>query len=179
MLPFFGGTMELKLLFCDEVNTREELENKLKELDINFEYKLGVIGMIIDKNNKVVYQRRGPKASGDYNKLSDMGGAVEDEDLTFKEALIRELREECGNEFNVEIDSFICAFNKNYFDNRLQKQINRIFLVYKLNYVDGEFLINEPGKALGYEWYDVDEIPVAEVMESTLFINNLYLKSNK
>ncbi len=171
--------MELKLLFWDEVNNREELENKLNELDINIDYKLGVIGMIIDKDNKVLFQRRGPKASSDCNKLSDMGGAVEDNDMTFKEALIRELREECGNDFKVEFDGFICAFVKNYFDNRLQKQINRIFLVYKLNYIEGEFVINEPGKALSYEWYDVYDIPKDEVMETSLFINNLYLNNDK
>lgn len=171
--------MEIKLLFTDEVNTREELVNKLNDLNINLDYKLGVIGMIIDKDDKIILQRRGPKASGDCNRLSDMGGAVEDIDVTFKDALLRELREECGDKFNVEFDGFICAFVKNYFDNRLQKQINRIFLVYKLNYVSGEFLINEPGKALGYEWYDVNKIPKDEVMETSLFINDLYLKNNK
>ena len=170
--------MEIKLLFKDEVNTREELESKLKEINFDLEYKLGVIGMIIDKNNRIVLQRRGPEASGDVNRLSDMGGAVEDSDKTFKEALMRELHEECGNEFNVEFDGFICAFNKNYFDNRLNKQINRIFLVYKLNYIDGEFKINEPGKSLGCEWYDVNKLPLEEVMESSEFINNLYLKTN-
>ena len=46
--------MELKLLFRDKVSTREELELKLKELEIDMEYKLGVIGMIIDKDNKVL-----------------------------------------------------------------------------------------------------------------------------
>lgn len=170
--------MEIKLLFEDEVNTREELVNKLNEIHYNLDYKLGVIGMIIDKNNKIILQRRGPKASGDCNKLSDMGGAVEDSDMTFKEALMRELHEECGNDFKIEFDGFICAFNKNYFDNRLEKQINRIFLVYKLNYIEGEFKINEPGKALGYEWYDIDKLPLEEVMESSKFINNLYLKRN-
>lgn len=171
--------MELKLLFRDKVSTREELEQKLKELEIDMEYKLGVIGMIIDKENKVLFQRRGPKASSDCNRLSDMGGAVEDSDINFEEALMRELNEESGTNYKLEFDGFICAFVKNYFDNRLQKQINRIFLVYKLNYIDGEFVINEPGKALSYEWYDVHDIPKDEVMETSLFINNLYLNNDK
>lgn len=166
----------MELLFEEEVNTREELELKLKELNIDLEYKIGVIGMIVDKNNKILFQRRGPKASGDCFKLSYMGGAVEEYDLNFKKALIRELREESGNEFNVEFDGFICAFNKNYFDIRLNKQINRIFLVYKLNYIDGQFIINEPGKALGYEWYDVKSIPMDEVMNSTILINDIFFK---
>ena len=171
--------MELNLLFRDKVSTREELELKLKELEIDMEYKLGVIGMIIDKDNKVLFQRRGPKASSDCNRLSDMGGAVEDSDTNFEEALIRELNEESGTNYKLEFDGFICAFVKNYFDNRLQKQINRIFLVYKLNYFEGEFVINEPGKALSYEWYDVHDIPKDEVMETSLFINNLYLNNDK
>lgn len=171
--------MEIKFLFKDKVSTREELESKLIELGIDMEYKLGVIGMIIDKDNKVLLQRRGPKASSDYNKLSDMGGAVEDIDNNFEEALIRELHEESGSNYKLEFDGFICAFVKNYFDNRLQKQINRIFLVYKLNYIEGEFIINEPGKAISYEWYDIKNIPKDEVMETSLFINNLYLNNDK
>lgn len=168
--------MKLKFLFKDKVETREELQDKLKELGLDFEYKIGVIGMIVDNDNRVLFQRRGPEASGDCNKFSDMGGAVEDSDKTFEDALIRELSEEAGNNFKVEFDGFICAFVKNYFDNRLNELINRIFLVYKLNYIDGEFMINEPGKALGYEWYDINHIPIDEVMETSLFINNFYLK---
>ena len=82
---------------------------------------MGVIGMVIDQDNKVIFQRRGPKANGDFNMLSDVGGAVEDYDLTFRDAMYRELKEEVGNDINVEIEHFMCAFLKVYFKKILWK----------------------------------------------------------
>ena len=67
--------MELNYLFNEEVSNRKELSNKLKEIGFDLEYEIGVIGVVFDKDGKVVYQRRGPESSGDYNKLSDMGGS--------------------------------------------------------------------------------------------------------
>ena len=58
--------MEIRLLFKDEVNNVSELEDKLKEIGFNLEYKMGVIGMVTDQKNKVIFQRRGPKANGDF-----------------------------------------------------------------------------------------------------------------
>lgn len=168
--------MELNYLFNEEVSNRKELSNKLKEIGFDLEYEIGVIGVVFDKDGKVVYQRRGPESSGDYNKLSDMGGAVEDSDVSFRDALLRELIEEGGNNFIVNFEAFLFAFVKNYFDIRLNKFINRVFLVYKLKLVDGEFIINEPGKALGYEKYNLDSVPVDEMMETSLFIREFYLK---
>lgn len=169
--------MEIRLLFKDEVNNVSELEDKLNEIGFNLEYKMGVIGMVIDQDNKVIYQRRGPKANGDCNMLSDVGGAVEDYDVTFRDALYRELKEEVGNDVNVEIEHFMCAFLKVYFDHKLNREVNRIFLVYKMNLIDGEFKINEPGKAIGYEKYDINNIPNSEVMETSLFINDFYIRN--
>lgn len=169
--------MEVSFLFKDEVNNVDELKVKLKEIDFNLEYKMGVIGMITDNDGKVIYQRRGSKANGDNNMLSDVGGAVEDYDANFKDAMLRELHEEVGNDVNVEIEYFMCALLKNYFDNKLGKRINRIFFVYKMKLIDGEFKINEPGKALGYEKFNINSIPKDEVMESSLFINDYYIKN--
>lgn len=169
--------MEIRLLFKDEVNNVSELEDKLNEIGFNLEYKMGVIGMVIDQDNKVIYQRRGPKANGDCNMLSDVGGAVEDYDVTFRDALYRELKEEVGNDVNVEIEHFMCAFLKVYFDHKLNKEVNRIFFVYKMNLIDGEFKINEPGKAIGYEKFDINNIPNDEVMETSLFINDFYIRN--
>lgn len=170
--------MEVSFLFKDKVNNVKELNDKLEELGIDIDYKMGVIGMVTDFDNKVIYQRRGNKANGDANMLSDVGGAVEDYDVTFEDAMLRELHEEVGNDVTVEIEYFMCAILKNYFDNKLGQNINRIFLVYKMKLVDGEFKINEPGKALGYERYEISNIPSDEVMETSLFINKYYRENH-
>lgn len=169
--------MEVSLLFKDKVNNVSELEDKLKEIDFNLEYKMGVIGMVTDEDNKVIYQRRGSKANGDYNMLSDVGGAVEEDDVTFEDAMYRELYEEVGNDVKVELEHFMCALLKVYYDHKLGREVNRIFFVYKMKLLDGEFKINEPGKAVGYEKYDINNIPKDEVMETSLFINDFYIKN--
>ena len=169
--------MAVKLLFEEKVSNVKELEDKLKEINFDMEYKLGVIGMITDKNNQVIYQRRGPKANGNCNMLSDVGGAVEDYDKSFEDAMYRELKEEVGSGANIEIEYFMFAFLKVYFDCKLNKEVNRIFFVYKMKLIDGELEVNEPGKAIGYEKYNINNIPEDEVMETSLFIKDFYIRN--
>ena len=170
--------MEVSFLFKGRVNNVKELNDKLTELGIDIDYKMGVIGMVTDSDGKVIYQRRGNKANGDANMLSDVGGAVEDYDVTFEDAMLRELHEEVGNDVTVEIEYFMCAILKKYFDGKLGEYINRIFFVYKIKLIEGEFKINEPGKAIGYEMYDINNIPSDEVMETSLFINKYYRENH-
>jgi hypothetical protein len=71
----------------------------------------------------------------------------------------------------------MCAFLKVYFDHKLNREVNRIFFVYKMKLIDGEFKVNEPGKAVGYETYEINNIPKNEVMETSLFINDFYTRN--
>ena len=49
--------MEVSFLFKGRVNNVKELNDKLTELGIDIDYKMGVIGMVTDSDGKVIYQR--------------------------------------------------------------------------------------------------------------------------
>ena len=106
--------------------------------------------------------------------LEDIGGAVEIYDKTFREAMNREIREEVGEDINYIIDGLLGACLITKYDSRNDRDINRLFLLYKCTYIDGELHIKEPGKCLGYEFYKQDELPNDEVAQTTMKFWKLY-----
>lgn len=161
--------------FDREIKKLDELEQYLIEKNIKLpEYRCAVIALILDKDNKILLQRRGPKSRDEFNKLEDIGGAFEDTDSSFRDAMNREIIEEVGEEINYTIDELVGASLVNKYDSRTDGYVNWLFLLYKCTYVDGELLINEPGKCLGYEFYRYDELPRDEVAGTTLEFWNFY-----
>lgn len=166
--------------FDRDINTKEELECYIKEKDLKLpEYRTAVIALILDKDGRILLQRRGPKSRDEIGKLEDIGGAVESIDNNFREAMHREIIEEVGNDINYTIDELVDACLVNKFDSRSNNYVNWLFLLYKCTYIDGELIINEPGKCLGYEFYRYDELPRKEVAKTTLdFWEYYYNKKN-
>lgn len=163
--------------FDREIKTLDELERYLIEKNIKLpEYRCAVIALILDKDNKILLQRRGPKSRDEFDKLEDIGGAFEGTDVSFKDALDREIVEEVGERINYTIDELVGASLVNKYDSRTDSFVNWLFLLYKCTYVDGELLINEPGKCLGYEFYRYDELPRDEVAGTTLEFWNYYYR---
>ena len=161
--------------FDGEIKTLDELENYLIEKNINLpEYRCAVIALIVDKNENILLQRRGPKSRDEFNKLEDIGGAFEDSDITFKDAMNREIIEEVGDRINYTIDELVGAALVNKFDSRSDTYVNWLFFLYKCTYIDGDLLINEPGKCLGYEFYKYDELPREETAKTTLAFWDYY-----
>lgn len=161
--------------FNKEVNDEIELANYLKDIGLKLpEYRCAVIALFIDREGKILLQRRGPKSRDEVNKLEDIGGAVEQQDKSFREAMKREIIEEAGKEFNFTIDELVGASLITKYDSRTESDVNWFFLLYKCTYIDGELHINEPGKSLGYEFYEMDELPVEEVAETTMKFWNFY-----
>lgn len=155
--------------FDREIKKLDELEQYLIEKNIKLpEYRCAVIALILDKDNKILLQRRGPKSRDEFNKLEDIGGAFEDTDSSFRDAMNREIIEEVGEKINYTIDELVGASLVNKYDSRTDSYVNWLFLLYKCTYVDGELLINEPGKCLGYGFYRYDELPKDEVAGTTL-----------
>lgn len=155
--------------FNIEVNTKEELDKYLVEKKIELpSYRPAVIALILDKEGNILLQRRGPKSRDEFGMLEDIGGAVEESDVTFRDAMGREIIEEASNEMNFTINKLIggCLINK--FNPRVGEDVNWLFLLYECSYIDGEIRCNEEGKALGYEWYKYDEFPKEEIASSTL-----------
>lgn len=162
--------------FNREVVDNKDLEVYLKSTGLRLpEYRCAVIALILDKNGNVLLQRRGPKSRDEVGKLEDIGGAVEDTDLTFRDAMSREIFEEVGNDINFTIDELVGASLVTKYDSRTDNDVNWFFLLYKCTYIDGELKINEPGKSLGYEFYKQDEFPVGEVAETTLKFWDFYI----
>lgn len=155
--------------FDKEVIDKKDLEEYLESNGIELPvYRCAVIALILDSEERILLQRRGPKSRDEIGKLEDIGGAVEDTDLTFRDAMNREIVEEVGDSINYTIDELVGASLVTKYDSRTERDVNWFFLLYKCTYIDGELKINEPGKCLGYEFYKQDELPVGEVAETTM-----------
>lgn len=164
--------------FNRDIIDEKDLEKFLKDCEIKLpEYRCAVIALFMDKNDNILLQRRGPKSRDEVNKLEDIGGAVEGKDISFREAMDREIIEEAGNDFNYTIDELIGASLVTKYDSRTNKDVNWLFLLYKCTYIDGELKINEPGKCLGYEFYKKEELPIKEVANTTIEFWNYYFDS--
>src|SRR5699024_3176477 len=103
-------------LFSDEVKNMDELKQKLKNnRNIPKEYEVAVIVYAFDKDNKIIFQRRGPGCRDERFKLETIGGRVKQNDIDFRSALQREIVEEVGSDADIEIKEFITStFAKTY-----------------------------------------------------------------
>lgn len=165
----------MEFVLKKEVKDNNELKKYIKNNNIELpEYRTAVIALILDKEDNIILQRRGPKSRDEQFMLEDIGGAVEESDLSFKDALRREIAEEVGKEIKYSIDEFVGGFLVNKFDSRTDKNVNWLFLLYKCTYIEGEFKINEPGKCVGYEFYKYKELPKNEVAKTTVKFWNYY-----
>lgn len=146
-------------LFFKEVNNMKELDEELKKSKKVIEnYEVAVIVYAFDKENKIIFQRRGPGCRDEKLKLETIGGRVKEDDINFKSALHREIVEEVGEDANIEIEEFITSTYAKTFDERYNKEQNWIYLVYKGYLKSGKLKIAEPDKCLGYERYKIGEV---------------------
>ena len=128
--------------------------------------KLAVIAHIKDINGKILLQQRGPKSSDENGLFQDISGKVEDYDISFKDAIIRELKEEIGNEAEININASIGIYHL------YKNNINWLFIVFDCVYQDGELKIMEPEKCLSYKFFDYEELVNSNlVTKSSKFLN--------
>lgn len=111
-----------------------------------------------DKDNKIIFQRRGPGCRDERFKLETIGGRVKESDSDFRTALHREIVEEVGTEANIEIGEFITSTYAITFDEKYHKEQAWVYLAYKGTLKSGELKIAEPNKCLGYERYKIGEV---------------------
>lgn len=164
----------------EEVTTKKELDKYIKNYNIEIpEYSPAVVILLTDKDGKIILQRRGPKSRDEENRLLDIGGAVEEDDDSFRDALIREIREEAGEEFQYMIDKYVGSFLFTRFDIRTNKDVNWLFFVYKGTIINGELKINEPGKSLGYEYVNYENFDNLNIASSTKIFWDYYMKGMK
>ena len=150
-------------LNLNEVNNKKELNKQLKDyIDIK-NYEVAVIAFIFNKENKIIFQRRGQECRDERLKLENIGGRVKESDIDFRTALKREITEEVGDKADIEINEFITSTYAKTFDNRYNKEQNWIFLAYKGILKKGNLEIKEPTKCLGYETYKIGEVDEKEL----------------
>ena len=151
-------------LFIEEVKDMKELQEFLLDnKNISNDYEVAVIVYAFDKDNKIIFQRRGLGCRDERLKLETIGGRVKETDIDFRTALNREIVEEVGTEANIEIEAFITATYATTFDDRYNKEQTWIYIVYKGKLKSGELKIAEPNKCLGYERYKIGEVDENEL----------------
>ena len=118
----------------------------------NFEnQRIGVIVHIEDNNGKILLQQRGVKSRDENGLFEDVGGSVENSDIDFKSAIIREMQEEMGNDANIKLSDSTGIYH--WFKNN----INWIFVIFEGEYIEGNINIMEPEKCMGYKFFTYDE----------------------
>ena len=132
----------------------------------NFEnQKVGVIDHIEDESGKILLQQRGLKSRDENGLYEDVGGSVENSDVDFKSAIIREMQEEMGNDANIKL------FDSTGIYHCCKNNTNWIFVIFKGKYIDGNINIMEPEKCIGYKFFTYDEaINSKLVSESCKFL---------
>lgn len=129
--------------------------------------KIGVIAHIENDKGEILLQQRGVKSRDENGLYEDIGGKVDSDDLSFKEAIIREIKEEAGDDIKLEFKGDSIGIYHCYKNN-----INWIFVVYFVKYINGTIKIMEPDKCLGYKFFTYEEaISTDLVTESCKYLN--------
>ena len=123
--------------------------------------KIGVIAHIENSDGEILLQQRGEKSRDENGLFEDIGGKLDPEDVSFKSAIIREIKEEAGEEINLEIsDSIgICHLFKN--------NTNWIFIIYFAKYIDGNIKVMEPTKCKSYRFFNYNEAIKSDIVTNS------------
>ncbi len=113
--------------------------------------RIGVIIHIENDNKEILLQQRGSKSQDENGLFEDIGGKVENNDESFKSAILREIEEEAGNDINLTISNSIGVYHC------FKNNINWIFIIYFGKYISGNFKIMEPDKCLRYKFFNYEE----------------------
>lgn len=113
--------------------------------------KVGVIIYIVDDEGRVLLQQRGIKSRDEKGLYECVGGKVEESDLDFKSAIIREMNEEMGNNIEIHFDNSYGIWHVK------KNDINWLFIVFLGKYISGKPEIMEPDKCQEYKFFEYDE----------------------
>ncbi len=128
-------------------------EATFKDLEkFNFpNQKIGVIAHIENSDGEILLQQRGEKSRDENDLFEEIGGKVDLEDVSLQSAIIREIREEAGEEINLEFIGSIGIYHC------FKNDINWIFVIYFAKYIDGNIKVMEPTKCKSYHFFKYEE----------------------
>lgn len=143
----------------EEVENRKELEETVENLPES--YSIAAEALLFDRQMKWVLMKRGPECRDEVGKLEGIGGEVEDQDDSFREAVRREIEEEVGEKAGIEIVDFF-EVRKDVPDSGETWLVVSFICI--LN--SGELRVMEPGKNEGFHRVDVEEIDPGKLSSS-------------
>ena len=127
--------------------------------------KMGVIAHIENNKGEILLQQRGVKSRDENGLYEDIGGKVDSGDVSFKSAIIRERKEEAGEDVHLEFSNSIGIYHC------FKNNIHWIFVIYFVKYISGNIKIMEPDKCMGYHFFSYNEIITSNlVTESCKFL---------
>ena len=132
-----------------------KLNHEVNKKDLErFSYpnqKLGVIIHVENEKGEILLQQRGPNSRDENGMFEDIGGKIEESDITFKDAIKRELIEEIGDKAQIEISRSIGIFHIP------KKDVYWVMVIYFGLYKGGDIKVMEPEKCLGYKWFSLEQ----------------------
>lgn len=128
--------------------------------------KMGVIAHIENNKGEILLQQRGVKSRDENGLYEDIGGKVDSGDVSFKSAIIREIKEEAGEDVHLEFSNSIGIYHC------FKNDIHWIFVIYFAKYISGNIKIMEPDKCMGYQFFSYNEVITSNlVTESCKFLS--------
>ena len=167
------------MLFNDEVKNIDELIDKVINERSIHKMKVCVVCMLYDLDGKIVLHRRGEKARDEVGKLEAIGGSVDRSDGEFRDALLRELREEAGVEAKFEIGDFIVAQHTQHVDKNTEELIDWVVLCYEGRIVSGELINMEPDRCVEFTHKTIDEYLDDKDLSDSCYNFMKYIKDNR
>lgn len=120
--------------------------------------RIGVIVHIEDDNGRILLQQRGVKSRDENGLYEEVSGSVENSDVDFKSAIIREMKEEMGNEVKIELSDSTDIYHL------CKNGTNWVFVIFKGKYIDGKIKIMEPEKCMGYRFFTYEEAITSDLV---------------
>ncbi len=109
------------------------------------------VGLLIVRGNKILMgKRKNAHGPGTYAGPGGNLGYMESP----KDALLREFREECGDEIQISDPKLLCVVHWEEY-----KPIHYIGICFVADYISGEPMIMEPEKIENWDWYELDNLP--------------------
>ena len=112
--------------------------------------------------------KRGKGCRDEIGKLEGIGGRFEESDGDFLNALNREIKEEVGEEAQIEVGTFFEVRKDTVRDVKDNKEQHRIIVSYLCKYQGGELTITEPHKNEGFVFVDIHTIDEKTLSSSAL-----------
>lgn len=108
---------------------------------------------ILNKDNQVLLGKR--LASAGFETWGFPGGHLKTNE-SIRNCALREIREELGDNIDIEITSEIISIRENCV---APQHIHHLTVILKGIHKSGEPKVNEPNKCEKWEWFDLDNLP--------------------